>query len=256
MEIALNGDARALLRSESPTPLYHQIFTLLRERVLRGELVHGAQLPTEFELADSFGVSRITAKRALDQLAAEGLVERRRGKGTHVIHRVEPKPVPSPLTGLLESLEVLAEITQVRVLQFGHATPPEPVRALFGLSPRAQLAHAVRLRLRAQTPFGYYTTWTDTDHPGFNADSLARSSRIKLFENIGLRLRHVEQVLSAVNADALTAMHLQVEPGTALLSMERRAYDADGRMVDLLNALYRPDQFTYRMTMDVQPATA
>lgn len=248
----LSPEAHKLLRNDLPTPLYHQMFSLLRDRILSGEIAQGARIPTEFELAGTFGVSRITAKRALDELAAEGLVERRRGKGTHVIHRSQPKPQHSPLTGLLESLEVLADHTQVRLLQFRRSAPPEPVRALFDLPEGAVLANAVRLRVRSGTPFGHYTSWTRTDQPAFSEQALATTSRLQLFRDIGIHIRQVEQSLSAVNADAMSALHLEVEPGTALLALERRSYDEEGQLVDLLNILYRPDQFSYRMRLDVE----
>ncbi|MCW5580185.1 MAG: GntR family transcriptional regulator [Luteimonas sp.] len=247
----LDSNAHKLLRNDLPTPLYHQMFSLLRDRILNGEIPHGSRIPTEFDLADSFGVSRITAKRALDELAAEGLVERRRGKGTHVIHRTRPKPISSPLTGLLENLEVLAEHTRVQLLGFRRVPPPEPIRHLFDCGPREDLVHAVRLRLRGDTPFGYYTSWTRTSHPAFDEAGLSHTSRLKLFEVAGIQFKQVEQVLSAVNADAVSAMHLQVEPGNALLSLERHSFDGEGNLVDLLSVVYRPDQFTYRMKLDV-----
>ncbi|MBP9536131.1 MAG: GntR family transcriptional regulator, partial [Pseudoxanthomonas sp.] len=169
----LEDNAHRLLRNDLPTPLYHQMFTLLRDRILSGDIPCGSRIPTEFDLAEAFGVSRITAKRALDELAAEGLVERRRGKGTHVIHRSRPKPMTSPLTGLLENLEVLAEHTRVRLLNFRRALPPEPIRAMFDSGPQEALALAVRLRLQGDTPFGYYTSWTRTEHPAFDEAGLS-----------------------------------------------------------------------------------
>ncbi|MEN1926630.1 GntR family transcriptional regulator [Luteimonas qiangzhengi] len=248
----LGPEAQRLLRTDLPTPLYHQMFLLLHDRILSGEIPCGSRIPTEFELAAAFGVSRITAKRALDELAAEGLVERRRGKGTHVIHRSRPKPMQSPLTGLLETLEVLAEETRVKLLQFRRATPSDPVRALFDTAVDEPLTHAIRLRLRGNIPFGHYTSWTRTDREAFSEKALATTSRLKLFRDIGIDIRQVEQVLSAVNADAVTAMHLQVEPGAALLALDRRSYNEEGQLVDLLNILYRPDQFSYRMKMDIE----
>ena len=243
-------DLKQLLRSDLPLPLYHQIFNILRERVLVGDPPYGAQMPTEFGLADTFGVSRITAKRALDELANAGLVERQRGRGTHVIHRPSPKPVRGPLVGLLENLHILAEATDATVIEFGRVTPPLQVRELFGLEPGEPLARAVRIRSRTGVPFGHYTSWTLTSHADFNEQELARSSRLKLFAHIGIQLKQVRQTLSAVNADAVVAMHLQMEPGSALLALERRSYDDSGRLVDLLNILYRPDQFSYQMTLD------
>jgi GntR family transcriptional regulator len=240
-----------LLRSELPTPLYHQIFCILRDRIRTGEIVHGAQLPTEFEVAETFSVSRITAKRALDELAAEGLVERRRGRGTHVIHRSVPKPMRAPLTGLLENLEILAEHTEVSLIEFRRVLPPDSVREAFDLEPNESLAYAVRTRRRGDVPFGHYVSWTRTSHAAFSAENLAKTSRIRLFKRCGIKLAQVEQTLSAAAADATIAMRLQVEPGTALQTLERRSFDAEGRLVDLLQIHYRPDQFRYQMTLDI-----
>src|SRR5687768_6670605 len=68
----------------SPTPLYHQIFVLLREKIYRGDYKIDSYLPSEQEIVVSFGVSRITAKRALDEIAAAGLAVREQGRGTRV----------------------------------------------------------------------------------------------------------------------------------------------------------------------------
>ncbi len=241
-----------LLHADLPTPLYYQMFTILRDRVLSGDVPVGTQLPTEFELADSFGVSRITAKRALDDLAVAGLVERRRGRGTHVIHHATPKPQRGPLTGLLENLEILAEATDVNLLQFSRAVPPAPVRALFKLDADEVMVHAIRIRSRAKTPFGYYASWTRTDHPQFNEANLATTSRLALFKRCRIDLARVDQTLSAVSADAISALHLKVKPGTALLTLERQSFNAAGQLVDLLNIQYRPDQFRYQMSLDVE----
>jgi GntR family transcriptional regulator len=245
-------DLKKLLHADLPTPLYYQMFTILRDHVLSGEVSIGAKLPTEFELAESFGVSRITAKRALDDLAAAGLVERRRGRGTHVIHHATPKPLRGPLTGLLKNLEILAEATDVKLLRFNRTVPPAPVRALFKLDAEEVMVHAIRVRSRAKTPFGYYTSWTRTDHPQFNEANLAVTSRLVLFKRCRIEMARVDQTLSAVSADAVSALHLKVSPGTALLSLERQSFDAAGRLIDLLNIQYRPDQFRYQMSLDIE----
>src|SRR5690606_7863405 len=82
-----------------PTPLYHQIFLILRSQILDGRLQPGGLVPGEEELGRQFSVSRITARRALAELAAEGLVTRGRGRGTHVTPRSEPPPVRGGVEG-------------------------------------------------------------------------------------------------------------------------------------------------------------
>jgi GntR family transcriptional regulator len=243
-----------MLRGDLPTPLYHQIFLVLRDRIVAGELPHGAQLPTEHELAEAFEVSRITAKRALDELAAEGLVARRRGRGTHVIHRSQIKPQPAPLVGLIENLEILAEHTDVRLLGFERRVPPAAIRELFDSGPDAGLAHTIRVRSRDGIPFGHYESWTRTEHPAFDAASLATTSRIRLFERCGIRLAQVEQVLSAAPADAAIASALEIPEGTALLTLERRSFDPEGALVDWLLIHYHPERFQYRMTLSPDDA--
>jgi len=83
----------------SRVPLYHQLYSVLRDAILDGTISYNAKMPTEQQLAATFDVSRITAKRAMDELAAEGLVARFRGKGSHVIYQYTPEPVRAPLDG-------------------------------------------------------------------------------------------------------------------------------------------------------------
>ena len=96
-----NESQRHHVSAERPLPLYHQLYTFIKNFILDGTLHHAERLPSEIELAEIFNVSRITVKRAVNELAAEQLVERARGKGTHVIYKYTPKPVQAPLLGIL-----------------------------------------------------------------------------------------------------------------------------------------------------------
>ena len=105
----------------SRVPLYHQLYMLLKNSILDGTLINDVQMPTEQKLVETFEVSRITAKRAMDELASEKLIARYRGKGSHVTYQYEPKPVKAPLIGMFcfgnlmrESLVVerLSEVVQ------------------------------------------------------------------------------------------------------------------------------------------------
>ena len=116
------------LNKESPTPLYFQLYSLLKARILDGTLPLGQRMLTEEELAATFGVSRITAKRAMDELAGEALVERRRGKGTHIIYHYSLRPVQAPLTGMLQEIESMARNSSAHVLECKMLQPPQNVR--------------------------------------------------------------------------------------------------------------------------------
>src|SRR5210317_1261994 len=122
-----------VLKQDSPTPLYYRLYSMLKNAILDGTIDKGAQMPTEQQLAETFEVSRITAKRAMDELAAEELVERRRGKGTHVTYEYRPRPVKAPLVGMLQEIESMARHSEVVVLECKKQMPPGAVREALGL---------------------------------------------------------------------------------------------------------------------------
>ena len=253
-------DAQSLtgvLRRDAHTPLYHQLRQYLREMIVSGQLHDGQQLPREEELAKRLGISRVTVRLALAELAEEGLVVRQRGRGTRVCSgpgqrrcSEVPPPLRTSLCDLIDNLDTLADNTQVRLLNWNRGWPPETIRDAFGLGEDDTLVHCVRMRSRHGQPFGYYSSWTRTHHPEFNADQLARQSRIDLFRLCGLRITRVEQRISASRIEALPAAYLQMQPGQAVMTLQRRSYDREGRLLDLLDIQYRPDQLRYQIRMD------
>lgn len=242
---------KQLLSTSSPVPLYHQLYVVLRDKIVNGEFAHQSRLPSEFQLADACGVSRITAKRAMDELAKANLVQRRRGSGTSVTWRADASVMRAPLVGLLENLEVLASKSDVAVIEFARICAPERIQREFGAALDATYAHAVRVRSEAGIPFAHYVSWSDVPDPSFNASNLKKSSRLALFKRCGIEFERVEQSLSAVLADATIAPRLKIEIGQPLLALERRSFDRSGKLVDLLYGLYRPDRFRYQMTMSM-----
>ena len=167
------------LQDQAPTPLYFQLFTLLKNRILNGSIPHGEQMPTEEELAKGFGVSRITAKRALDDLAAAELVERRRGKGTFVTYSSAYESVHAPLVGELEKLSNLARRTHVKVLDVGKQLPPGDVASEMGLDHGELAWRATRIRCTEDdVPYGHLISWTVGLSKGYTKRELERGVRL------------------------------------------------------------------------------
>ena len=110
-----------------PTPLYHQIYLVLRNKILTGEYKYGSQILGEMEASEVFEVSRITAKRALNELAEGGFVKRERGRGTRVTYHPPKPPVQASVEGLLENLLAMGLETQVQLLSFGYVEPDDEV---------------------------------------------------------------------------------------------------------------------------------
>ena len=238
------------LQSEAPTPLYYQMYTLLKNRILDGSIPDGTQMPTEQQLAEAFSVSRITAKRAMDELAGEELVERRRGKGTHVIHHYEPETVEAPLVGMLEKLASMGRKTRVKVLDVGELVPPGDIQVDLGLESGEKAHRVVRVRYSEDgTPFAHHISWTLGIRSGFTVRELEKRVRMDILKDNGIEVHRIEQTLSATAAPDFVARELGMKEGKPVLTLLRRSYTADDRVVDILYCHYHPKRFQYRMSM-------
>lgn len=237
---------------EAPTPLYFQLYSILKAAILDGTLASGARMPSEQQLAEAFGISRITAKRAMDELAVESLVERRRGKGTHVTYEYKLQPVQAPLVGMLAELESMARHSKVKVLECEQRRPPAFVRAEFNIAEEDTILRMIRIRERDGLPFGYYSSWTVGLERPITKKQAQSKSRLELFRERGLHLSQVKQTISAVAATAELAKALEAKEGQPLISLVRRSYSSNnGQEVlrDFMHIFYHPDRFQYQMDL-------
>jgi GntR family transcriptional regulator len=244
-----NAEDRANLRPDQPAPLYHQLYLVVKRKIEGGDLRQGTLLPAEKNIAVFFNVSRITVKRALDDLEAEGYVSRHRGRGTHVTYKYEPKVLRAPLNNMLDSLKVMSRETQVRLIEFARVTPPAAVAEALRIDADQTVERVVRVRLSEGLPFAHYTSWTIPIGTGMEHEALKTHSRLDLFRKLGVHLQSVDQVLTAVAADTTLAQRLVVRVGDPLLQVTRIAFDQRGRPIDFLIACYRPDRFQYHMKL-------
>ncbi|WP_299592297.1 GntR family transcriptional regulator [uncultured Microbulbifer sp.] len=247
------------LSEDTHTPLYFQLYTLLKTAIVNGTLERGAQMPTELQLAEAFGVSRITAKRAMDELAAESFVERRRGKGTHVIYQYKPRPVKAPLVAMLQEIESMARHSDVKVRACEQLQPPAEIREALGLEAGEQALYLERVRARNGSPFGHYVSWTTGLDGKISARQFSKTPRLEVFREHGLEISHVTQTLSAIAASEPVASELDIAPGAPLLSLTRRSYckiNGEEKLADFMQVLYHPDRFQYQMDLTAEDLKA
>ena len=231
-------------------PLYHQIYLIIRQKILAGDFKFDERVPSELELVAEYEVSRITARRALDELAKEGLVKRERGKGTRVQFRKPSLPLESSVEGLLENLLAMGLETDVALIDFEYVSANEEVARALDCKPGTIVQRAVRVRSFESGPFSYLVTYVPQDiGRNYDANDLASQPLLQLLERSGVVVEGAQQRITATLADADVADLLETEVGIALIEIRRIVTDLESRPVEYIQALYRPDRYQYQMVL-------
>lgn len=227
-----------------------QVYLVLRERIGAGTLGSGSRLLGEAALAAEHGVSRTTLRRALDQLAAEGLVARRPGAGTFVQGAGAGPVLRADLTDVFAHLREMGWQSGVRLLSFGYGPAPAEVAAALGLPPKARVQRSVRVRLIDDEPFSFLTTHVpERIGATYSEVELASTPLLELLERSGVVAAQARQLIGATLAGPDVAEALDVAVGAPLLSLTRAVLGTDGAGVEHLHALYRPDRFSFQMDL-------
>jgi GntR family transcriptional regulator len=238
-----------------PMPKYHQIYLVLREQLHEGCFERG--LPGELALMQQFGVARVTVRRALQQLASEGLIARQAGRGTRSLLANQASgdtraagEQRAHLTGLLENLVSMGLRTKVSVLEVQTISASMAVANALQLAAGAAVQKAVRVRSTKEGPLSHITTYVPADIARqFGRRELAQKPILVLLEESGVRVGRAHQTISARLADAQVAPHLEIAVGSALLAVRRLIYDDQERPIQWLHGLYRPDRYEYEMQL-------
>lgn len=227
-----------------------QVYLVLRDRILSGAVGFGARLPTENELAEVHGVSRVTVRRALGELARERLIERRPSAGTRVIYRPSPAPMTADISGVMANLADMGRRTAVKLLSFDYVPAEGVVAQALGVGADQLLQRAVRVRAVDGVPFSYLTTHVpESVSVTFTKQELATRPLLELFERAGVKVEHARQRISAGLATPAVAEALDVHTGSPLIELVRVVYDQAGRGVEHLHALYRPDRYAFEIDL-------
>lgn len=238
----------------APTPAkglarHRQVFLVLRDEITHGRVEPGAPLPKEESLCAMFGVSRITVRRALADLAAEGLVVPRHGLGTFVTQDL-PKLRDRPTLNMIDSLRKAVIETAVQVLQVQEADPPPDVAELLQLPKGLKAIHALRLRSIKGIPVMLTDAWVPRHlGKGVTATALRKRALYEILLAQGIVFGRIVQEFTAVVADPMRAAALKTEVGSPLLKLFRLVHGDDGRPVEHLCVYLCPERS--RILMDV-----
>ncbi|MBL8549262.1 MAG: GntR family transcriptional regulator [Hyphomonadaceae bacterium] len=252
------ADTTNMLGGQNRSPLYHQIYLILRSRILDGEYGPGDYLPGERDLEALFQVSRITAVRALNELAGEGLVVRERGRGTRVqfvargIVARGPVEPGFPGGGLRDggekvSSQIWADVT---VHEFNYLKANRTVAEALKLAEGDLVQYAARSWRFESRPFNFVLTYVPEDIGRLWSKKEMETYPLgTLFEKHGVRINLVQEQVTATLADMLLSQRLEVSAGSPILKIKRIAFDAAGRPIEFVTGFYPPDRYQYEVTL-------
>lgn len=244
-----------VLDRQGAVPLYHQIYLSLRDEILSGQRPYGSVLPTEQELSDHYSVSRITARRVLNDLADQHYVERRRRLGTRVIFKSPAKPIEANIDQAVDSLMALGEGTTVNVISVEHRAATDIIANALQIEEGADVIRAVRVRCLEGIPIGYIVSYVRAELADVISEkTLPRAPLLKLLDEAGLHAERAEQTIGAMLADPSLVEALNVEPLSAILRITRTVYDRNNRPFLRTYAHYRSDRFHVRLDLQTPAA--
>jgi GntR family transcriptional regulator len=238
----------------SPTPLYHRIYAVMRERIVKDYYPADRPIPSEAELAESFSVSRITVRKAMEMLTAERLVTRTRGRGTFITDRTKARglnrAVVSNINSLFSYLNDVGKGTRLKVVSLDRGEAPPRICAQMNVTPTTQLVRAVRVRLLDKRPYSLSIAYLLPEIGGMlKRQDLARISMIDLVQDAGAFVEQVEQTMTATLADDYAARHLEIPIGAPLMKMNRLFFNAELTPFYAAEIFYCADRYEYRVSL-------
>ncbi len=244
----------APLDKGSFTPMYFQIQTQLLKMIQSGRLRPGDALPSEDELSRACGVSRMTARHALQSLKSQGFASRHKGQGTFVSQPRVEKDIMH-LSGFTAEMRALGLHPSSQVLSARMTPASAEVASSLRIEVETPVFQLRRLRCADDLPVAVEDVWISREQfPGvdkidFSSASLYRTLR----ERYGIRVSRADEVLEARSATSREAELLRIPRRSSVLAISRTLWSTDGKPVEAAHSVYRGDR--YRAVLSI-PATA
>ena len=242
----------------SGVPIHEQVYRALREALLGGDLAGGELLPSERRLADSFGVTRVTLRKALERLSGEGLLESAAGRGWLVTTAVvEPPSALRSFSALAASRNLEASSKVLDCIARG-ATLDEA--ELLGAVPGGEVLYLKRVRYLEGMPIALAESVLPLKFvPGLESvdfDSISLYTTLETRYGIVPTTAHYS--LEARSAEPEWAEHLDLRPGQPVLLAYQKTLDQGGVPIEIGRIIYRGDRYRFEASLkrELQDQTA
>ncbi len=246
-EVLLPLSVFADLDRSGPVPLYYQISQKLEKAITEGLLPPGSRLENEISLGDRLGLSRPTIRKAIQALVDNGLLIRRRGVGTQVVHGQVTRGVE--LTSLHDDLVRAGKKPTTKLLSLETIRADAHVAQQLAVKVGEDVLRLERIRFADNVPVAVLVNYLPSRFQEISDEDLQDLGLYQWLRFQGVTVRVAKQKIGARKATNREANLLEVDNGSALLTMDRTAYDDGGAAVEYGLHCYRPDLYSFEATL-------
>ena len=235
-------------RGHRVIPLYYQVQHTISQRISRGEYPRGTQLPSESELSEELGVSRVTLREALRVLAQEKWLVKVQGRGTFVADRQVVQQPARSFIGYLEDLYEQLERVAVKNIEITRIPLTEETRAMFKLGPEEkELVKIQRARHVDNEPYAFTTNLLPLEiGKHLNQENLQESPLVRILEEqLKIQISHADETIEAAAADAEVAKWLDISFLSPVMHVRRVLFSEEERPLQIVETYYRADKYHY-----------
>ena len=241
------------LNKKSPMPIYHQLYGILKEKIINGEYQTGSYLPSESKLAEIFKVSRLTVREALSELVEEGFIEKKRGRGSIV---VMPKNVEN-LTGLhsfTQDAKLRNHLPGSLVIENKLVDVPPYISEKLNLPIGSKMVLLKRLRLLDNIPYAiewaYINPLIDTRILNVLEIDMSENSLYEFFKHkLNIKLIYADETLEVAHASQEAQKLLKITMNSCVVLRKRFTYIEGNRCIEYVQSLYRGDKYRFTVRL-------
>ncbi len=241
------------LNRNLPVPLYYQLYQKIKKKIVGGELKAGDPLPSEFEYCDIYGVSRLTIRKALEELYREGLIVRSRGKGTFVSENKREENL-TILKGFTADAVANGQETSSVVIENKLIDPPPETINPFGISEDTPVIFLKRLRFVNGYPMAvesaYFNTSVNPRLLRIIKMDMANQSVYKFFrEELKLVLEYADETIEVSHPTEEDREFLKLKPNECSVLRRRFTYTKDNKCLEYVISIYRGDKYKFKVRL-------
>jgi GntR family transcriptional regulator len=237
------------LDKKSPVPIYYQLKNMLLKRIQDGDLAAGSLIPSERDLGETYRISRMTVRQALNQLTAEGVLYREKGRGTFVSRlKIEQRNIMS----FSDMIKLKGLVPVTKVLDFTKRKADAGMMEILGLEADEPLYAVKRLRLAGDIPVGIEEEFMPEKYfPSLEKYDMTASLYKLIDKEYGYAISYIDNTIEAAKPAAYEKEMLKISSGAQILKINGIYYDKSDMKLFYEKSVYRSDEYKYSVRVYV-----